>query len=330
MVCTEKIIYYDPIEIGICVPVFNRPKHLSETLEALKKNKISKLYIFCDGPHLKSDNNELKNIKKVHEIVEAIDWCKVNFIKHKDNLGVKKNYMFVKEYMFNRYNKIIILDDDIIPNSDFVEFMSRCLFKYEDENKVKSITSYCPPIQIPKNYNYDIFFSTRHCSWGMATWKRVWNEFKQTEQSHKIILNSKKNKEILYKGGNDFLPMLIADYFGWNNSFHIWWAWTSIQNDGVNINPTRSLTRNIGHDNSGVHCESTSKFEVEISQNLKTLRFPKHISIDKELDKLIFNFNKLPNLTYIFYNRIPLLLIKYFVPIYKLIKKMKARIRSSL
>ena len=158
MVCKEKIIYYDPIEIGVCLVVFNRPKHLIQSLEALKKNKISKLHIFCDGPHSNSHINELKNIKKVHEIIEAIDWCSVDFIKHKNNLGVKKNWMFVKEYMFNRYNKIILLEDDIIPNSDFIEFMSNCLFKYEDEIKVKNITSYCPPIQIPENYNYDIFF----------------------------------------------------------------------------------------------------------------------------------------------------------------------------
>ena len=194
----EKKVYYNEKQIGIALTAFNRPTHLSSTLKSIKKNNVKKLYVFCDS----ANEDDLENIKKNKEVVliiQNIKWCEVVLIQHQKNMGCKKNHLYLMEYMFQKYDKIIVLEDDLIFSPHLIEFISECLIKYEFNDRIKNVTGFCHPIKIPEEYKYDIYFLQRHSSWSVGTWKRVYNEFCNLDLDHRKILTSKNNRRKLKK-----------------------------------------------------------------------------------------------------------------------------------
>lgn len=311
--------------VGIGLTAYNRPYHLLKTLEGLKLNKVKKVYIFCDGPKSNLDDSNNKKILEVRNIVKEIDWCEKEIIYREKNLGLKQNTFLSMDYMFNNYEKVIFLDDDCSSNKNFIDFLSFCLEKYKNFYQVKGITGYCPDIEIPKNYSYDIFFSYRHCPWGFASWRRCWVEYKNTKFDHLEIINSKKNKKILRRLGSDILPMVINDYFGLSDSIGITWAWYVAKHKGININPKKSLIKNIGHDGSGRHSTKFKKFDIKFLEDYLPKKFPHDTVINKNLNQSINDFHKVSLITYNVYSNLPLKILKLVIIFYfyfkNLIKK---------
>ena len=88
----NKKIYYNDKKIGIALIAFNRPQHLQENLQSLKKNNIKKIYIFCDSPKEGDNKNKLKN-EEVILTINSINWCEVILTRYKKNQGCKKNLL---------------------------------------------------------------------------------------------------------------------------------------------------------------------------------------------------------------------------------------------
>ena len=316
----NKKIYYNDKKIGIALIAFNRPRHLQENLRSLKKNNIKKIYIFCDSPKEGDNKNKLKN-EEVILIINSINWCEVILTRYKKNLGCKKIHMNVMEYMFKKYDKLIILEDDLICSPHLIEFLSRCLIKYENETDVKNITGYCPPIEIPNNYKDDVFFLKRHGSWGLGTWKRVYKEFLELDFNHKKILVSKKNRMKLKKGGTDTVPLMTADYFGWVDSIGIWWSWNSLVNNGINLYPTKSLIKNMGHDNSGTHSGISNKYIVDMDHQFIPQIYPNSPVVNNLIQNRYFEFIKVSKIGIFIYD-LPLFMIRIIVPFYNNLLKL--------
>jgi GT2 family glycosyltransferase len=165
------------MDTGIALFVYNRPRHTERVLEGLRKNNINKLYVFCDG---KKGNEDSKNVEDVRQIVESVNWCEVEIIKSDYNRGLANSIIAGIEYIFQKHETVIVLEDDCIPDINFVKFMKLCFEKYRDNEKIMHISGYCPPIEIPTDYNYDAFFSYRPNSWGWGTWKRAWKYFNRS------------------------------------------------------------------------------------------------------------------------------------------------------
>ena len=69
---------------------------------------------------------------------------------------------------------------------------------------------------------------------------------------------------------------MTSDYFGWVSSYGIWWCWNSLNNDGLNIYPSKSLLQNIGHDDSGTHSGLTDKYRVNMDNEWRMIDLSKH------------------------------------------------------
>ena len=325
MKVNEKNIDEDYNDIGVCLLAYNRPHHLKKTLDGLKLNRVKKIYIFCDNSSILDKDNLIK-IKEVHKILDEIDWCEKIIIKHDKNLGVRKSSLFAKKYMFERYEKIIYLEDDCVPTNGFINFLKFCLKKYEHNAQVKSVTGYCPPIKIPNEYKYDLFFTYRHCPWGFGTWKRVWLEFCENNFNHSEIFNSKNNKNILKKAGNDLLPMIINDYFHLSDSIGIRWAWNSLKKNGININPVKSFIKNEGHDGSGSHSYNIRKYDVDYYNSNEDLNFPNKAIINDDLNSQMVKFHSVSNITYKIYDLTPNKILYFIIKLNFFLKKIFKKI----
>ena len=85
-------------QTGIVLFVHNRHHHTEQVLEGLKKNKVSKLYIFSDGP---KGTEDIKKVKEVRSLIANIDMChncKINVVMANPDQK-KKNTLFSDEIL---------------------------------------------------------------------------------------------------------------------------------------------------------------------------------------------------------------------------------------
>ena len=152
--------------------VYNRPWHTKKTIEALKNNELageSDLFIFADNS---IDEKNKKSVDAVRTYVKNIDGFKdVNIIERESNFGLANNVISGVTEVLNRDNKIIVLEDDIVCAGTYLRYMNKLLSYYQYNKKIHSVTGYTYPIEIPVDYNYDVYFSPRASSWGWGTWK---------------------------------------------------------------------------------------------------------------------------------------------------------------
>ena len=87
---------------------YNRPNHLSQTINSLKKNLLaneSNLYIYSDGP---KNNQDANLVSLVREYIKSIDGFKsINIIERDKNWGLANNIINGVTSVVNEYGKII-------------------------------------------------------------------------------------------------------------------------------------------------------------------------------------------------------------------------------
>lgn len=155
---------------------FIRPHTLKEVFKAIKESKPKTLFLVSDGPreNIQSDlelNNECK------QIVEDIDWeCKVYKYYSNENKGMYITLYDSLKKAFDIVDRLIFLEDDILPSKSFFPFCAEMLEKYKDDERIHMI---CGMNHLGE-YNEptsDYFFSKAGSIWGFAIWKRTYESF---------------------------------------------------------------------------------------------------------------------------------------------------------
>jgi len=174
-------------------------------LKSLQKNNISKLYIFSDRI---KDERDKDSIGEVRNLIDSIDWCETEIIKSKENKELTNYIVYGFNYVLERHERVIVLEDDCVLSDNFVAFMEKCFDKYENNEKVMNITGYSLPINIPDNYPYDVYFSYRSSSWGWGTWRRAWKYFDRNKLILEEVEKSSNLRKKINRAGEDLIPML--------------------------------------------------------------------------------------------------------------------------
>ena len=118
------------MKIPVVVIIFNRPDKAKKLYESLSNYKPNKLFIISDGPRIHVLKDKEK-VKKTREIFKNIDWkCKVLINYSDKNLGSRDRIVSGLNWVFQKVEKAIILEDDCIPSKEFFPFMEQMLNKY--------------------------------------------------------------------------------------------------------------------------------------------------------------------------------------------------------
>jgi len=257
--------------------VYNRPHHTLRTLEALAQNHLaseSELIVFCDGPKPNADSNTIKAIEEVRATIKERQWCKKVIIYESNiNKGLADSIVSGVTEVINNYGKIIVLEDDIVTSKGFLKYMNESLTLYENEEDIMHIGSY-----LPKTNRYNTLpetFLSRYMScWGWATWKASWQKANwNTEFLYEQIADPKVRYEFNLEGALDFHTQLEENLNGSIKTWAIKWFASVFLNSGLCLYPKKSLSKNIGFDGTGEHCEDKDlsvdfnfNQEIEVSQ----------------------------------------------------------------
>lgn len=173
---------------------FIRDDTFRQVFEAVRKAKPKKLYLFQDGPR-ENRPDDMEKIMRCRKICENIDWdCEVFRNYQEENLGCDTSQFTAFSWGFEKEEKLIILEDDVVPSSSFFCFCDELLEKYKDDKDVFMI---CGRNQLGETH-YDknsYFFAKADSIWGWASWRDRWalcdykHEFLNDPQLVKKVLN---------------------------------------------------------------------------------------------------------------------------------------------
>jgi hypothetical protein len=159
--------------VPIMITTFLRYEEVSELLNVLSFVKPTKLFITSDGPR---DHEERLRIIKVRELLDNIPWeCEVHRLYHDSNLGIHKNVELAFEYAFNLVDRLIFMEDDVLPSIYFFDFVAKMLDFYELDINVKMVNGHNMATFI-ENDKGGYFLSKRTSSSCNALWKRTYEE----------------------------------------------------------------------------------------------------------------------------------------------------------
>lgn len=246
---------------------YNRPVHTQRVLEGLKNNTVKpqKLYIFHDGM---KENTNKNDWDKVENVIRSVDWCECEIITSNINKGLANSVIDGINYVFESNDAIIVLEDDCMPAISFMTFMTQALEFYRNYDRVYSVSGYGWPFKIDSD-GYDAYFNGRISSWGWGTWKNRWKEYERDDFIIERLRERKEDSINLATWGNDLELMHRDTKQKRVNSWAVYWALKVIEKNGFCVSPIESLISNIGCDGSGIHCESTEKYDVMLSEKSK-------------------------------------------------------------
>ena len=269
-------------EIPVVLITYNRPNHTKKVIESLRENRIKNLFIFSDAPKTEKDINE---VKQTRELFNSIDWTTPTITIQNKNQGLAKSITAAIDTVFEKYDKVILLEDDCVPKDYFFRFMNECLTRYEHNEKVFGISGYTVPLpdDLLEDYKSDVYFFPRIGSWGWATWKSKWQ--KKENDLNNLLMKLKDKQIDITQGGNDVSLILEGMLNG--SIKDVWtinWLLTVYLHKGYYVYPTKSHIANIGMDGTGVHCGKTDKYETKLADELP-IEFPPEIIIDKRINQ---------------------------------------------
>jgi hypothetical protein len=248
---------FDVNPAPIVLFVYNRPDHTKRTIEALRSNELaaeSDLIVFSDGPKRDEDAAQVTEVREL--VASVTGFRSVNMVVRERNYGLAQSIVSgVTETFFTR-KRLIVLEDDIVTSPYFLRYMNDSLDLYEHDEDVISIHGYVYPVRerLPETF----FLRGADCQ-GWATWKRGWDLFEP--DGRKLL--SELEREFDFGGAYGYTRMLRGQIAGRNDSWAVRWYASAFLLGKLTLYPGVSLLRNIGFDSSGVHCRSTTAFDVE-------------------------------------------------------------------
>jgi len=262
--------------------VYNRPAHTRRTVESLLGNYLaaeSDLFVFCDGAKNQSDRAAVEQVRHYVHGIEG--FRSVQIIERDRNVGLAKSVISGVSEMFRKYERQIVLEDDLLTAPDFLTFMNKVLEHYEQECRIFSVSGFNHAVTMPDEYEYDGVFSHRSCSWGWGTWKSRWERVDWEVSDYREFRANKGQQELLNRGGGDLSYMLDLQMAGEIDSWAIRWAYAHFKHDAVALASRDSKVYNIGFDGSGVHCRRNSTRQAALAGSEKlSWKLPDSVEVD--------------------------------------------------
>lgn len=259
-------------------------KKVVEGLLANTESKDSDLFIFIDGPRKES---EALLVEKVYKYCHQIDGFKnITIHANEYNKGLDPSIIDGVTTVINKYGKVIVLEDDVVPTSNFLSYMNTCLDVFESDERIMSIGGYGLKVKKPKDYTFDAYLFGRSVSWGWATWIDRWSSI---DWEIKDWCQFRKNLPSIYRfnkrAGSDMFSMLKACMRG-GNMWDIRFCYNMYKQNKYCVTPIISKTNNIGFNELAIHCKPIKyqryKINFDLSNN-KLFKLAKGMPIHKGL-----------------------------------------------
>lgn len=241
--------------------VYNRPDHTKQTIEALAKNNLAKesiLYIFSDGPKSMAQENKVNEVRQLINKVKNKDLFKeVIIVESAVNKGLAVSIKDGVSQVLNQYDKVIVLEDDLITAIDFLSFLNQCLTYYRDKASIGSVSGYSPIPNLEESYKKDVYITHRNSSYGWGTWRDRWMAVDWDCRHYKSFRLNLQQQWAFGNYGLDRVKRLHRQMQTNSTSWSIKFGFHQFNTGQMTIYPRISRLKNIGWDGSGTHSNTS-------------------------------------------------------------------------
>lgn len=278
-------------EVPILLCIFNRPELTARTFESIARLKPKSLLIAGDGPR-QDCPDDFEQVHRTRKIVQSIDWdCNFQACFRNENLGCRKQMARAINWGFEQSERLIVLEDDCLPDPSFFSFCEDLLERYADHPEVMTIGGIN---HLNLSGQADYRFSKFPFIWGWASWRRAWEKYdlemkkwRSLEVQDEVLNRFTETSEERTYWSNIFDAQSRGQINTWDYS----WTFASWLNRGLSIVPRKNLVTNIGFGECATHTlDSQSQLANCASTPLQLLRHPETIEQDKEWDRAAAEF----------------------------------------
>ena len=243
--------------------VYNRADNTRRTLEALSRNTLAReteVYVFSDGG---KDEKSWREVNEVRSIVRSFSkkpsplgrnerGLSITLVERPENYYLERNITEGIAEVFEKHDRIIVLEDDIMTSPYYLQYMNDAFEMYKDVPRVMHVAGFTNLAldEVP-------FYFTPHMSgWGWGTWRDRWNgHFRHYESREEALegLTPEDENALQYGGVFPCLKSLDKRPIPWD----ICWEIAIYRANGLCLTPGRTMVRNIGL-NQGTHFRSWS------------------------------------------------------------------------
>jgi len=241
-------------ETPVVLITFNRPVETRQTFLAIKEVKPKKIFFISDGARAHVVN-EIQLVEECRSLIDLIDWdCEVVKVFSDLNLGCMRRIVTGLSEVFSLEEKVIILEDDCLPNIDFFKFMEWGLDKYKEDIEIGMISG---SNLVCHKYNIDFRNGFSHYIniWGWGTWRRVWQMHNPYLAPKEVRLNLKSHTSHLSLNKWEFIYwkelLKYTLYTGSTWDFQL--QYTFFKHKLMSVYPKQNLIYNIGFSGTGTH-----------------------------------------------------------------------------
>ena len=291
---TEKKTWL--VDVPVQFNIWIRPECQRRQWEVIKEVRPSILFVVSDGGR---NEEEWSLIRQNREMIDTeIDWeCDVHRLYSDKNNGMYQNMKAAYEYIWDRVDRCIFMEDDNVPSKSFFTFCRDLLEKYKDDTRISLISG----LNLLGDYDRpsaDYFFSRSCHVWGFATWKRVYQNYYNFNYGkdpyimdllHKDLGNNSSMRRIMdaYAVQEYYQGHIAFDEFFLEFSFYAYHQ--------LAIIPTKNLVSNIGATEDSAHFTKLEDQPKEMQEifNMKTheytgeLKHPEYIVPDYYYDRRV-------------------------------------------
>ena len=275
------------VDVAVLLLFFTRSDTFERVFGAVRQARPSRLFLFQDGPRGEKD---MAGIEACRSIVsdEHIDWeCEVHRNYQERNLGCDPAGFRSHQWAFSLADKVVVLEDDVVPSQSFFHFCKEMLDRYEHDERVTMVCGFNTD-EVTPSMPYDYFFTSFMSIWGWASWRRVMQRCEADYAFMNDSFNMHQLEALAKKRGyrNTMLPMFRDHSKSRKEYFEtIYWA-NQIFNSGLNIMPTQNLVSNIGLTADSTHFSAELKtmprrlrriFTMPRHEVVFPLRHPKYV-----------------------------------------------------
>lgn len=282
----------------VLITTLNRSVHFKRCVESLALCTLAdktELFIALDYPLHHKHKTGYEEIKKYLPSIQGFK--SIIVIERDINFGAVHNLFRSVGEVLEKYDKVIISEDDNIFSSDFLLFVNKGLDLYEDRKDIFSVSGYQYPVLLPKDYQEEVYIWKGFSAWGFGIWREKckginWKDDAVLAEIKKFVGNYRQLKK-LNKVANHYVPALLSmlqknqvDGDGFISLYQF-------THNMFSVFPKISRVRNTGHDGSGLNCGNNPSdifaFQ-EIYEGIPIQSLPANLEENYEVTEAVKSF----------------------------------------
>jgi len=271
----------------VAVVIFNRPEATRTLLATLAEVRPPKILVIADGPRPDREG-EKAQCELARALLHRPTWpCEVEWNISDVNLGCRTRVSTGLDWAFSRSERLIVLEDDVVPSPSFFPFAESMLDKYEAEDQVFGVSG-ANPLGAWKSKRQSYHFSAFGHVWGWASWRRAWNQYSVDFRDWDDVKTRARVKASLAAVDAEHRWRLYErTKCGDINTWDYQWEYTALSRGALFVMPSVNLIRNIGFGSDATHTVAAEgpEWSRQTGCLLPPYLEPTRIEEDREFDR---------------------------------------------